>query len=611
MSIPNISVIIPTYNRGGYITTAIKSVLAQSYHNYEVIVVDDGSTDNTKEVLQPYMNSIIYIFQQNKGVSAARNAGLRASNGQYIMFLDSDDYIAERAINEQITALESAPDAGWAYSKVLVLDEQKNVLNTYPPKDILDRYGKYPEGYIFEELFIKHENFLPINAVVSRKTAIGNQLFDENLVGYEDWDFWVRLAANYKAKFIDEVLAFVIRHSNSAQTRFIEFQTGRAMVIHKICKLYPEKTRSYKRILATKAAGAHNIVASACLKKNLLSNAAAESLRSIISYPTGQRAYLNFGLVVVKGITVFGSTIKSGIREILKSITPEKFKQIFRQIRPALLSIGLSNYDNISQPGNEIESSREISIIVPVHDSPDFTRRCLKSIEKYGAGAEVILVDDASQLNETVNLINGHQQRNGWQVVRHSKALRHSRACEAGCRLATRRYLCLLNSDVVLTPWSWNGVKEAFESDPKIAVVGPSTSHASTRQMILRAYHCRYHWTDGQINAFAKQYISQQQPKSLKDVLSVDGFAFFIRRTIWEQFSGFDPLLADYGNETELCGRLLKAGLRIVWTQNSYIHHFGQGSYGSMMSPEKLREKQETARTYITNLHGTTQVNDC
>lgn len=91
MAIPNVSVIIPTYNRAKFVTKAIDSVLAQTYSDYEIIVVDDGSTDNTREVLGPYMDKIIYIYQENAGVSAARNTGIRVASGQWIAFLDSDD----------------------------------------------------------------------------------------------------------------------------------------------------------------------------------------------------------------------------------------------------------------------------------------------------------------------------------------------------------------------------------------------------------------------------------------------------------------------------------------------------------------------------------------
>ncbi|MBM2835200.1 MAG: glycosyl transferase [Candidatus Brocadiaceae bacterium] len=86
-----VSVVIPTYNRAPYVIMAIESVLAQSYQDYEIIVVDDGSTDGTRDVLEPYRDRIRYMYQDNKGVSAARNTGIQESRGEWIAFLDSDD----------------------------------------------------------------------------------------------------------------------------------------------------------------------------------------------------------------------------------------------------------------------------------------------------------------------------------------------------------------------------------------------------------------------------------------------------------------------------------------------------------------------------------------
>lgn len=287
---------------------------------------------------------------------------------------------------------------------------------------------------------------------------------------------------------------------------------------------------------------------------------------------------------------------------MIRKYIPEPIKKRYRLIRAKLLSIGLTLCGTFEQPKDEVEASKDISVVVAIHDSPELTRRCFESIEKYSANAEIILVDDASQLRETVDLIRDYEQRNGWIVFKHSKALGHSRSCEAGSRFATRPYLCFLNSDTVVTPWSWRGAKEAFDSDPQIAVTGPTTSRASTKQTVRRAEYCRHYWTNNQICAFAERYISKQQPRSWVDLPTVDGFAFFIRRIIWEEFGGFDPRLMDYGNETELCKRLSETGFRIVWTQNSYIHHFGEATYSRIMSTNEIRQKRIAARDYINSV---------
>ena len=263
------------------------------------------------------------------------------------------------------------------------------------------------------------------------------------------------------------------------------------------------------------------------------------------------------------------------------------------------MSIGLSRAAEFTQPQREIEASRDMSIVVPVKDAPAITRRCLVNLERFAPGAEVIIVDDGSELQATVEVLHDFCGRNQWAYIRHEKSMGHSRSCEAGARIATRPYLCLLNSDTVVTPWGWWAAKDAFESDPNIGVTGPSTSYCGTAQTIGRAMLCRHYWNDSQICAFAEEYVAAVEPRSWVDLPQVGGFAFFIRRGLWKHLGGFDPNLPDYGNEFELCRRILKLGIRVVWTQKSYIHHFGAQSYGEELSYELSRAAQD----YIHKKH--------
>jgi len=289
---------------------------------------------------------------------------------------------------------------------------------------------------------------------------------------------------------------------------------------------------------------------------------------------------------------------------MIRKHIPEPIKEKYRRMRASVLSLDLSKSKLFPQPEEELLASQDISMIVSIHDAPELTLRCLSSLEDYGGNAEIILVNDASQLEETVNLIRDFQQRNGWQVINHDEVLGHSRSCKDGSGLATRPYLCLLNSDTVVTPHSWWAAKEAFDLEPRIAVTGPSTSWARSKQAVPRAEYCRHYWTNNQIYAFAQKYVSKRPQRSWVDQPEVMGFAFFIRRNLWDQLGGFDQNLPDYGNETELCKRLLRSGYRVVWTPNSYIHHFGQSSYGRK-GQEEISRRRLAAQAYIRSLNNT------
>jgi GT2 family glycosyltransferase len=275
----------------------------------------------------------------------------------------------------------------------------------------------------------------------------------------------------------------------------------------------------------------------------------------------------------------------------LQRALPQKLVDGLRELKGRFVTRGLPRHVEFEQSPEDGQASASMSIVVPIHDAPAVTRRCLASLHKYAPESEIILVDDASNLTETVEVIQDFARRNGWKVVRNEKALGHSEACRSGANLATRPYLCLLNSDTVVTPWCWRRIKDAFEQDQNVGVAGPSTSNSGTRQEQELAKNLGLYWNDNQICAFAERLLADCQDPVVLDLPWVSGFAFFIRRSLWEQIGGFDQKLPDYGNEVELCNRVAANGYRMAWIRNSYIHHFGQQSYRNLIGDEGVRAR--------------------
>jgi GT2 family glycosyltransferase len=267
---------------------------------------------------------------------------------------------------------------------------------------------------------------------------------------------------------------------------------------------------------------------------------------------------------------------------------------------------GIASRDNsASDPIGRFEQSSEdshasasISIVIPIHDSPIVTRRCLASLESYASESEVILVDDSSELGETLEVIREFGGRNKWKVIRNEKALGHSGASDAGASLATRPYLCFLNSDTVVTPWCWTPVKNAFEADPSIGAAGPSTSESGNAQTIDVAASQRGLWSDNQICSFAEGLLNRSGEPAVKDLEWLSGFALFIKRSLWEDIGGFDRNLPDYGNDVDLSRQVTSRGYRIVWIKDSYIHHFGRQSYQVSLGDGGIHERVLAAKTY-------------
>jgi len=197
---PCVSIVIPTYNCARYILAAIQSVFTQTFDDYEIIVVDDGSTDDTREVLQAWSSRLRYIYQQNRGQAAARNAGIRASSGQYLVFLDADDLILPRKLEVQASVLDAVPQIGVVYSDFYFwLDNSSKQIwqlrSTVPGWRSLS-------GNVLDE--IMQGNWLATNCAMLRRQCFDEVgFFDETLSPVEDWDLWVRLAGRFKFQYHD------------------------------------------------------------------------------------------------------------------------------------------------------------------------------------------------------------------------------------------------------------------------------------------------------------------------------------------------------------------------------------------------------------------------
>jgi len=208
MEEPRVSIIIPTYNRAHMIGDAIQSVLNQSFQNFEIIIVDDASTDSTENIVKGFSDKRIKYIQHkvNKGGSAARNTGIKASTGKFIAFLDSDDWWHPKKLENQLSKMETSK-----LSPALVYTGLKQVNNEGKLiKEIIPIF----RGNIFQELLI--ENVVGTTSSVLLRKEIFNSvgLFDENLPSRQDLDLWLRIARKYTFDYVKTPLVNMRIHKN-------------------------------------------------------------------------------------------------------------------------------------------------------------------------------------------------------------------------------------------------------------------------------------------------------------------------------------------------------------------------------------------------------------
>jgi GT2 family glycosyltransferase len=213
---------------------------------------------------------------------------------------------------------------------------------------------------------------------------------------------------------------------------------------------------------------------------------------------------------------------------MVRRLVPNSARSALRALRVRILMRDFRRYEEVEQSPEDAQASEFISIIVPIHDAPAVTRRCLASLERYAPKAEVVLVDDGSRLVQTADI-----------------------------------------------------------------------SQSSNLQALAVASHLRQHWNDNQICEFAMRLKAESVEPIVVDLAWASGFAFFVRRDVWEQLGGFDPNLPDYGNEKELCNRVAARGYRRVWVRNAYIHHLGRQSYGESIGEEAILDRKRSSTIYI------------
>ena len=202
--VPDFSVVITVYNKGAFIGQAIESVLNQSYRNFEIIIVDDGSTDTTKNVIHSFSdNRIRYIYQENSGLPAcARNAGMMLARGSYIALLDGDDFWHRNKLYECKKVLDTNKDISLVCHNEYVLYDGKILRHTSS--------APYAEGMYFRLLF--NGNCLYPSAVVIRRSIFFDDGFnfseEKNLFTVEDYEYWLRLSQRYEFYLLPDILGY-------------------------------------------------------------------------------------------------------------------------------------------------------------------------------------------------------------------------------------------------------------------------------------------------------------------------------------------------------------------------------------------------------------------
>ncbi len=281
---PLVSVIIPTHNRAQLLPCAVSSVLGQTYENLELIIVDDGSTDNTLEVVKGFQDPrILYLCHENsRGAPAARNIGIQHAKGEYIAFLDDDDEWLPHKLKRQLEALSQLHhQVGVAYCKYERL---------------------YPNGETriigerFSQRRLLHHNFVGTPTLLMHRECLEADLFDEGLPRGQDWELCLRLSQRYEFIFVDEVLVLAGTAPGGIGSNKHSLLRACQMILDKHYRLI----RKSPRALGT----FHYTIGSLLAKEEQWQAARTHLLRSALRWPFDPRHWARW-LVIMCGKSVY------------------------------------------------------------------------------------------------------------------------------------------------------------------------------------------------------------------------------------------------------------------------------------------------------------------
>jgi len=236
-----VSVIIPCYNQGGYLGEAIESVLGQSYSNFQIIVVDDGSSDNTQEVAKQY-KQVECIREENRGLAEARNEGVKASRGEYIVFLDADDRLMRNGLEAGVNSLDAHPLCAFASGQYTLIAADGSAIAS-PERPLIQA-----EHYI--EL-LRH-NYIGMPATVMYRRAALDSVggFDASRRACEDYDLYLRIARDFSVHSHPTIVAEYRQHESNMSRNYRLMMEASLSVLRsqwKYVKRNPKQKEAYKQ----------------------------------------------------------------------------------------------------------------------------------------------------------------------------------------------------------------------------------------------------------------------------------------------------------------------------------------------------------------------------
>ncbi|MBA3924297.1 MAG: glycosyltransferase family 2 protein [Nostocaceae cyanobacterium] len=313
---PKVSVIIPAYNAMTYLSATLESVIRQTFSDFEVLIINDGSTDQIEQWVAELSEERVHLISQaNQGVSAARNTGIAHAQGEYIAFIDADDLWEPTKLEKQVQSLEKNPTVGLVYTWTAFIDESAKPTGVF--------IISHAEGNVWEQIVVRDMISTGSSPMVRRDCFAKVGVFDPQISGGEDRELWSRIAACYPFAVIKEFLTLYRRHPNNTTKNCQKMVQQLRQVIEKTFKSAPTESL----YLRNHSYGWMNIFAawSALLDEQNHQQAMHYQEQALLHYPQLRftKMYLRLSLAIFV-VRWWGFPGYEGVRNLTRS-----FNQLF------------------------------------------------------------------------------------------------------------------------------------------------------------------------------------------------------------------------------------------------------------------------------------------
>jgi glycosyltransferase involved in cell wall biosynthesis len=550
---PRVSVMIPTYNYARFLGEAIQSVLDQTFRDFEIIVVDDGSTDNTRDIVASFNDPRIrYIYQEHRGASAAQNVAIRAARGEYFTGLGADDVYYPENLELKVKLLDARPDIGMVSSNAYFFDD---VTGTILSKLWYDPRGLYPDFDPVKAIQQPLKGLLRFGCVfLVQASLMRHQVldevcyFDEELPSSEDWDFVIRMVQHCRIDIIDIPLIKCRRHSTNLTKDPEKTYLGAVAFTNKVMNTI-SLSKDELKVLKDRLLPQHILYG----RQALLEGREAEARKALIAaiklapWKIKLYAYVIASLSGNKAFLTLTSWIRKMQRRVLgrqtdKAISPVNGKHVQQQF---------ADYENQS-PGTHVRP--KVSVVIATYNYGHFLSEAIQSVlDQTFKDFEIVVVNDGSTDN-TKEIIDAYKDPRIRYIYQDHIGV--SAAENAGLRAARGEYVTGLGADDLYLPENLEMKVKLLDSRPGVGIVYSDCYYFSDKTGAITNTLWRYPkgphpWFDP----------AKATRDPLKELIHRGCFimpqASMMRRQVFETVGYFDESLPTY-EDWELIIRILQ-----------------------------------------------------